>query len=774
MRWTQKAVNGVPIFSHEKPHCFLSKRAQTAIFISHFSAIVPALNFGSTSTHNHAAIACRLKPRLSILSFENGAGIKCVVVKLSIARSSKNNEVRGDGGYNGEAGALFLDKDFQKIVYSQTECALETEGSYVSLEEQYVALFIAVGLMRTYRMRFFSHDTRMGSLPPRILFPLIVALAVFAGFNLFAEDSKVHEALKPTENRHTEIFNKFSPAVVGIICDTARVGPKGAMRYEGTGAVISPDGWIVSNITTVPADPTKIKVYFTDGHIRTAELKGVDETTEGALIKVDAKDLPYMRVSNSKDYKVGDPVYSWANSFQSIQIDGGVSLSAGNISGIYTASSADKESRYVGPVIETDAAVNPGSDGGPLTDSEGNLIGVLTLAYSRTRWLGLAIPSATIAEKLPDFKAIMKSRRTALDTPVQAPVAALQAAFEEVSESVGKAVITLRVVREFDKDEAPDDFRKLEVKANAVSPERSGQEAKRPADGFATAFLVSADGVAVTAYFNLDDREVESTRRRIRLNPLDRDPVTKTNRVKKIFAYLPDGKRVEAKLLGFQKSNDLAAIKLDVPEGTKLPFIEIPKSCELNTGSSMALLGRSEPPGGLTLNVGRVSGQCRMRNTCCQVNALMNYGNIGGPAIGLDGKLIGMAAHLTSETDWRQNCGVGFLLNSCEIQRALPDLIAGKQVEGSKHGFLGVQVSELHYDAEDGAHIGLVLEGSAAEKAGVKAGDVVVEYNGKRVKSWLLLTKITKSLNPGQTANLKVKRGGEMLDLKVTLGEPAQ
>ena len=606
---------------------------------------------------------------------------------------------------------------------------------------------------------------------------LLACICIFRVDGVRAEEAKVHDALKATESRHTDVFQKFSPAVVGIVCQSAaRVGPDGKpLRFTGTGAVVSPDGWIVSTTTTIPDDAAHIKVYFTDGHVRPAELKGVDEKTEGSLIKADVKDVPFMRVSDSKDYKVGDPVYSWGNSFDSIQRDGGVSLSAGNISGMYTASSADSQSRYVGPVIETDAAVNPGSDGGPLTDSEGNLIGVLTLAYSRTRWLGLAIPSAVLAEKLPDFKAIMKSRRTALTASAQVQVSVLQAAFEDAAEKAGKAVITLRVVREKDIDEAPEDFRKLEVKANAPNfADRAALESRRPTDGFASAFLVSADGVAVTAYFNLDDQEPDSVKHRIRLNPLIRDPLARTNKVVRIYAYLPDGKRVDAKLLGVHKANDLAAVKLDLPEGTKLPFLELPNSCELMTGTSVALLGRSEPPGGLTLNVGRVSGQCRLRNTCCQVNALMNYGNIGGPAIGLDGRLVGMAAHLTSETDWRQNCGVGFLLMSCEIKKALPDLLAGKQVEGVKHGFLGVQVSELHYDAEDGAHIGEVLPGSAAEKAGMKAGDVVIEYNGKKVRNWVLLTKITRALDPGQTVTLKVRRAAQTLDLKITLSEPTQ
>ena len=596
----------------------------------------------------------------------------------------------------------------------------------------------------------------------------ICALWLSAAPLYAAAENRIHKALEAADAKHTDIFSKFSPAVVGISCrGTTRMGEGG---YTGTGAVVSPDGWILSSITTLPKDAHDIKVYFTDGHVRSAELKSVDDSSEGAMIKVDASNLPYMRVSDSKDYKVGDPVYTWGNPFWSIQKDGGVSFSAGSISGLYLASSINDESHYTGKVIETDAAVNPGSDGGPLTDAEGNVIGVLSLAYSRTRWQGLAIPTAVLAEKLADLKAILKPRRVSLTAlPSQAHL--LQAAFETAAEKVSKAVITIRVVRENDKDEAPEDFRKVDVKpAGMITTARAMLETRRPQDAFATGFLVSADGVALTAYFNLDEKDVEGQGRRQRGRGGPRAPAqARTNKIKKIYAYLSDGKRYEAQLLGAQKSDDLAAIKLMLPEGAKVPFVELDNSGEMPTGSSIAILGRSEPPGNMTLNAGHISGQCRYNKTCSQVNALMNYGNIGGPAIGLDGRVVGIAAHLTSETEWRQNCGVGFLLLSAQIKKVLPELIAGKTVEGGKRAFLGIMPSDP--DTEDGVPIGTVLPNSAAFKAGIKPGDVVFEYNGNKITDFESLAKVTRSLPPGTKVTLKVRRGKETVDLNAELGE---
>ena len=192
--------------------------------------------------------------------------------------------------------------------------------------------------------------------------PVILILGACVLFSAGAAD--VPAALKPLETRNTEVFSKYGAAIVGIECQgSMQNGKEGG--FTGTGAVISVDGLILSNITTIPADAHDIRVFFTDGHVRSAQRVQTDRVSEGALIKVKADNLVYMRMADSKQYKVGDPVFSFGNSFNSIQHDGGVTFSAGNIRGLYTAASIHEESAYVGPAIETDAAVNPGSDGGP-------------------------------------------------------------------------------------------------------------------------------------------------------------------------------------------------------------------------------------------------------------------------------------------------------------------------------------------------------------------------------------------------------------------------
>ena len=113
--------------------------------------------------------------------------------------------------------------------------------------------------------------------------------------------------------------------------------------------------------------------------------------------------------------------------------------------------------------------------------------------------------------------------------------------------------------------------------------------------------------------------------------------------------------------------------------------------------------------------------------------------------------------------------GVGFLLLSTQIKKVLPELIAGKTAEGNKRAFLGIRPSDP--DTEDGVPIAEVLPETAAFKSGMKAGDVVYEYNGNKITDFESLSKVTRSLPPGTKVTIKVRRGQETVELKAELGE---
>lgn len=557
----------------------------------------------------------------------------------------------------------------------------------------------------------------------------------------------VPDHLRKPEAAHIEIYKRFTSAVVGISCKAKL--PNGMPgTYYGTGAVISPDGLVLTSVTVIPEGATEVKIYFTSGKVLTGEIRKIDAPSEGVLLKVEGKDLAHMKLADSARYKVGDPAYSWGNPHFTIQRDGQVSLSIGRISGIYNTTSADDQSRYTGPVIETDAAVNPGSDGGPLTDSQGNLLGIMTLGFARTRWLGLAIPVHRLEQGLPELKELKKPVRPEI-TPALIGQWGPTAAFGAVSEVAGRATVGVWIAREGDGLKPPDN-RTSEAPQPYVplpqGPARGQFEARRPSPSVTSGFVVESDGTVLTSAFHFAEPE----------------------RVKQIYVYLPDGVRAEAKLLGTDSYYDVAVLKFEPPAGRTLDSVKPVKGDPLMQGSTLALLGRSEPPGGLTLNAGTVSAVGRREGTCVQFSALINYGNLGGPVIDLEGRVVGMATSMNEKTPWRQNCGVGFMLLAERINEILPDLKAGKKIERPKRPFLGVQAAQGALDVK-GAKIAAVIPNSPAAAAGLQPNDTIVEFDGKPVDDWAGLVGLIRLAKLDQTVKVKFKRGDEekIVELKV-------
>lgn len=232
----------------------------------------------------------------------------------------------------------------------------------------------------------------------RVTAALVAALllAVVA----FQSPSSARESATPASFPAAALYSELSQAVVGITCQDGRLG------YFGTGAVIDPTGLVLTSVTVVPESASRILVYLRGGRVVSGRLLAWEVESEFALIKIDpsraagpdsgdsdgAASIPYVSMGRSARARLGDPVYVLGNAFQCIVTDDRVSMSAGIVSGLYSLDSTQAESRYLGPVIETNAPVNNGMDGGPIVDAAGRLLGVISLNYSRNRWLGTAVP----------------------------------------------------------------------------------------------------------------------------------------------------------------------------------------------------------------------------------------------------------------------------------------------------------------------------------------------------------------------------------------------
>jgi serine protease Do len=158
-------------------------------------------------------------------------------------------------------------------------------------------------------------------------------------------------------------------------------------RGAGSGFIVTPDGYILTNAHVV-ADAEQVTVKLTDRREYLAKVVGADQRTDVALIKIDAKNLPTVRVGNPATLKPGQWVLAIGSPFGFEN-----SVTAGVVSGT-SRPLPQGDSTYV-PFIQTDVAVNPGNSGGPLFNLQGEVVGINSQIYSRTGgYMGLsfAIP----------------------------------------------------------------------------------------------------------------------------------------------------------------------------------------------------------------------------------------------------------------------------------------------------------------------------------------------------------------------------------------------
>jgi serine protease Do len=153
----------------------------------------------------------------------------------------------------------------------------------------------------------------------------------------------------------------------------------------GSGVIVSEDGYILSN-NHVVENADEIKVALTDEREFTAKVVGRDDKSDIAVLKIDAKKLPFARLSNSDNIEVGDVVLAIGNPF-------GVGQTV--TMGIVSATGRGNIGLDYEDFIQTDAAINPGNSGGALVDAEGRLIGINTAILSRSggnHGVGFAVP----------------------------------------------------------------------------------------------------------------------------------------------------------------------------------------------------------------------------------------------------------------------------------------------------------------------------------------------------------------------------------------------
>jgi len=159
----------------------------------------------------------------------------------------------------------------------------------------------------------------------------------------------------------------------------------------GSGFIISPDGYIVTNHHVVN-DATRVEVMLHDKRVFPAKVVGVDKLDDLAVIKIDATDLPTVQWGNSNNLKAGETVLAFGSPFGSLQF----SVTRGIVSAVNRGVNPSGNARAPHDFIQTDAAINPGNSGGPLVDAYGRVVGIDTFIYTSDGTFagaGFAIPS---------------------------------------------------------------------------------------------------------------------------------------------------------------------------------------------------------------------------------------------------------------------------------------------------------------------------------------------------------------------------------------------
>lgn len=285
---------------------------------------------------------------------------------------------------------------------------------------------------------------------------------------------------------------------------------------------------------------------------------------------------------------------------------------------------------------------------------------------------------------------------------------------------------------------------------------QGGQPQTRQAQSLGSGFIISADGYIVT------NNHVVA-------------PGARGATVDSITVTLPDRTEYTAKLVGTDPRSDLAVLKINASK--PLPFVKFGDSTKARVGDWVIAIGN---PFGLssTVTAGIISALHRTAgggaDRFIQTDASINQGNSGGPMFDMHGDVIGINSQILSPTGG--NVGIGFAIPA---EEAVPVIETLRRGESVKRGYLGISISQLSDDLADslglpknrGEFVQSVEPGKNADRAGIKAGDVIVRINGQDVTPDNTLSYIVSGLSVGTTIPIDLIRNGKAMTVRAQVGE---
>ncbi|MEZ0230012.1 MAG: PDZ domain-containing protein [Planctomycetota bacterium] len=542
---------------------------------------------------------------------------------------------------------------------------------------------------------------------------LLAAALVFVS----APMAGAQDGLGPLQGRSEKLARETSAAVVGLgrtrIARTPTAADVNDSQAGGAGFVIDEEGRILTASSLVPASG-RVEVIFKGHHRAMAKVIARDPRTRSALIQVEeldkinkllgTKKLPTLKLGSSAELKRGRVVATVGNVYNSMQIDGQAAYSLGVVSSIGRLRDADG---YKGVAIETDAAVNPGSYGGPLCDLDGKVVGIVIEPVSTKRWLGVAVP-------IDDVKPILEDLRA------------------------GRAPAPPRLG--------------LSI-ATTAEPSLQGVKVAE----------VDADGPAAKAGIKAGDL----------LLSLDGARIVEAYDIEKELALLGQGSAVELALVrGGKKLSINVTLGAAKPEAATTPT-STPVTTESGAPDGKPYLGITvdEKDDGLFVKSVVEDGPAAKAKLA-----------VGAKIVSIDGKAIAKKSEMI-EAVAKKSPGDKLKIqieNAEGFHKTVTVTLGTKDApkdtaetpkKSDKPGFMGVRSKTPEDEDTKGLEVELVLENSPAAKAGLKVGDIIVEFEGQKVDDPQAFTDLVRKYHAGDTVKLKVRRDGKSKDVSITLGE---